>query len=226
MRANVVAIVVIALLGGFLWYRQAALENRIDRLTEQLGAGATVAAPADSDGSEPDPSSDPGADAARAIGSHSARLSAVEAGLKSVQADVRSLEEATGDSAKMVTDQQILSVLKQQGTKVMDSQLKFHRERWLEQREVALNDFSRRLGLNQTQNDQLWDLLSSETDKMVEILKNPELAEDPERAARVWKESLLDTDAEAHRVLDPQKAAAWDQVRLVERRLLWPWLPN
>lgn len=226
MRANVVAVVLIALMGGFVWYRQASLERRVDQLTAQLGAGSEAAESAGSGEPEHDPSADPGASAARAIGSQAARLSALEAGLKSVQADVRSLEKATGDSMKMVTDQQILSVMKQQGTKVMDSQLKFHRERWLEQREVALNDFSRRLGLNQTQNDQLWDLLSTETDKMIEILKNPDLAEDPERAARVWKESLLDTDAEAHRVLGPQEAAVWDQVRLVERRLLWPWLPN
>jgi frataxin-like iron-binding protein CyaY len=222
MRANVVTIVIIALMGGFFWYRQSSLERRIDELTEQLGAANAVAG---EESAVPDAVPKAGEPAA-AIGSHATRLSALEAGLKAIHADLRSLEKATGDGTKMVTDQQILSVMKEQGSKVMENQLKFHRERWLEQRETALNDFSRRYGLNQTQNDQLWDLLSSETDKMVEILRNPELAEDPERAARVWKESLLDTDAEAHRVLDPQKAVLWDQARFAERKLLWPWLPD
>lgn len=221
MRAYVVPIVAAAL-AVFLGYRQWSLERRVEVLIQELGS----AGPGPDEIAPPAPERD--SLAAHGGESHAGRLRTLETALASVRADVRSLEKATGDMApvKPVSDQQILSVMKQQGAKFMETQLAYHRERWLDQREVALNDFSRRFGLNSQQSDQLWRLASSEIDKMVEILRKPESFENPERFALEWKRILLDTDAGVHRVLDQQKAVAWDQARFVERKLLWPWLPE
>lgn len=223
MRSYVVPIAAVAL-AVFLGYRQWTLERRVVELSRQLGVvseaaeppAGTAAAPADS------------AAVSRTAASHAERLRNVETALSAVRADIRSLEKATADlpPEKAVTDQQILTVMKQQGAKVMETQLKFHRERWLDQREEALGNFSKRFELNPQQSDQLWGLLSSEIDKMVDILRNPESFEDPEQAAAAWKKILLDTDSAAHRVLEPQKAIAWDQTRFLERKFLWPWLPD
>jgi hypothetical protein len=213
-----IAAVVLAV---FLGYREWMLERRVEALTRELGS--TGADPTDIPPAAPERTV---AGAAPSSDTLAKRLSALEAGLASVRADLRSLEKATSDLPQVVTDQQILSVMKDHGAKVMEKQLKYHRERWLEQRELALNDFSRRFNLSQRQSDQIWSLLSSEADKMVDILRNPESFEDPERAAKVWKQLLHDTDAGVHQVLDPQAAVAWDQARFIERKLLWPWLPD
>jgi hypothetical protein len=228
MRASVVLSCVIAVAAAssvvYLGYRQSQLERRIDALARQLGATEDAVrddARASAAGSVARAADDAPAD------SYAARLSAVEAQLPALRADVRSLEKATGDVAQTaVSDQQILAVMKQQGSKVIDAQLKFHRERWLESRESALNDFSSRYALTPTQNDELWELLSGEIDKMIELLRRPDLASDPERATREWREMLRETDDSALRLLEPLKATAWEQQRAAERKLLWPWLPD
>jgi hypothetical protein len=222
MRSYVVVVLAALALAGYFGYRQWTLERRVDELTRQLGAaqsGDSVSAQASA------PHEDAVAPAAPS--SYADRIHALETGLASARADIRSLETATADlPEKGATDQQILSVMKEQGAKVMEKQLSFHRDRWLEQREIALNSFVKRLDLNQQQSDQLWGLLSGEIDKMVDLLKKPESFEDPERAANEWKRMLLETDSAAHKVLDPAKAVAWDQQRLMERKTLWPWLPD
>ena len=222
MRSYVVAPIVAIALTVFLGYRQASLERRVAELTIKLG----VSNADDARGSSAVP-----VDSARAPTgdkSHEARLRALATALESLRADVNSLEQATADMPQgmPVSDQQILSVVKEQGAKVMETQLKYHRERWLDLREAGLADFSRRAGLNQQQSDHVWGLLSSEIDKMVEILRKPESFENPERAATEWKQVLLDTDRGVHKVLEPDKAVAWDQARFLERKTLWPWLPD
>lgn len=219
MRSYVVAIAAVAV-ALFLGYRQWTLERRLEQLSVQLGA-AVAPEPAQ-------PADDAPAVAPAAPSTHAERLSALEAGLRSLRADVRSLEIATADlpQDKAVTDQQILSVMKEQGAKVVESQLKYHKERWLDQRELALNSFTKRFNLDPGQNDQLSSLLSVEIDKMIDILRKPESFEDPENAAMEWKQILLDTDSAAHKVLQPGAAVAWDQQRLMERKVLWPWLPD
>jgi hypothetical protein len=217
MRGQAVLIGALVLVCGWLGYRQYALESRLVALGQQLGAASEAGAHA--------PAAEPQGEDLR-LHSHADRLAVLEKELRALRAAQRSLAKAPAGDAQPVNDQQILAVMRQQGDKVMDAQLKFHRERWLEQRETQLNDFARSFGLTQQENDQLWDLLADETDKIVELMRRPDLAENPERAAALFKELLMDTDAAAHRILDPHKAAAWDQGRSFERKVLWPWLPQ
>lgn len=226
--SGVIVVIGVATLSSvvYLGYRQGQLERRIEALSQQLGAAET-AAHADARAAGGIGAAAAAADDSPAEGSYAARLRAVESQLPALRADVRSLEKATGEAVQSpVSDQQILAVMKQQGTKVMDAQLKFHRERWLESREAALNDFAGRYSLNQTQNDALWELLAGEIDRMVDLLRRPDLADNPERASREWRDMLRETDQAAVRLLDPLIATAWEQQRAAERKLLWPWLPD
>jgi hypothetical protein len=219
MRGQAVLVGALALGLGALAYRQHVLERELDALSRQLGAENGEAGEAPSTAASAERES-------QVTRSHASRLAALENELRAARSDLRALQQTAAREASPANDQQILSVMRQYGNKVLDSQLKFHRERWLEQRETQLNELSRRFGLSQKENDELWELLADEIDKMVELIRRPELAEDPERAARLWRELLLDTDAQAHRILDPQKSLIWDQARFVERKLLWPWLPD
>jgi hypothetical protein len=127
---------------------------------------------------------------------------------------------------KAGAEERILSVVGRAQERIRDRQLQFHRARWLEWRETALDDFSERFGLSGRQNDQLHQLLSDETDAMVEILRRPDTLENPEKAAHDWSTMLEQTDLAAHRVLDPAQVGPWDQARAAERKTLWPWLPS
>jgi hypothetical protein len=224
MRADAVlsGVMVIAAV-GYVGYRQHALELKVDALTRQLGAAE---AEHDEPSSGAQAQAEPRAAEPAPDDSHAARLAALEAQLTSMRADVRSLEKATGDVAQPVSDQQIMAVMRQRDSKVIDAQLKFHRDKWLEKREDALNDFGRRYALTPRQNDELWELLGGEVDKLIDLMRRPDLADNPERATQEWRELLRQTDAEAHQVLEPLKALAWDQQREAERKLLWPWLPQ
>ena len=217
MRLHIALYGLLALAAGFVVYRQWSLGRQLDELTKLLGDPAPAAPPREA--GKPI--------APKAPDTHAERLAALESAIARMRSDIRALEQATGEDPKnLVTDQQILGVLKDHGGKVIESQIKYHRQRWLDQREVGLADFAKRYSLNQEQSDVLWGLLSSEIDQMIEILRDPNSFENPEQAAEAWKKLLLDTDVGAHRVLDPQRVAAWDQVRWLERKILWPWLPE
>ena len=41
-----------------------------------------------------------------------------------------------------------------------------------------------------------------------------------------WRATLDATDYAARKLLDPAQTGAWDVARFVERRILWPWLPE
>lgn len=217
MQAKTIAIVAVLVAAGILAYRQAALGRQLDALSSQLGAAEPVAAaPA------PNEPARPSADE-----SHAERLRAIETDLARARYAIRLLEQATGEApANLVSDQEIWTVMKEHGSKVMENQISYHRERWMDTREVALADFAKRYNLDERQSDVLWGLLSSEIDAMLEILRDPQTFENPEQAAAQWKKTLLDTDSAAHKVLAPQGAIAWDQTRFIERKLLWPWLPD
>jgi hypothetical protein len=226
MRSYVVVVVVGLGLAGYFGYRQWVLEQRIDVLARQLGAAQSGDTASEQSPQEHEPNAPEIPPAAPS--SYAERVATLEKSLASVRADIRSLEKATADLPEKggASDQQILNVMKAQGAKTMEKQLSYHRDRWLEQRESVLNSFAQRNNLSQAQSDRLWGLLSGEIDKMIDLLKKPESFEDPERAATAWKEMLLDTDSAAHKVLDRDAAIAWDQQRQVERKFLWPWLPE
>lgn len=200
---------------AYLGYRVLALEQQVDALGARLGAPAELADRAPQ-----------GRDAG-----HEQRLDALQEELRALRADLRTLEEATADMAGVdlndpKADQHILSVIDRKQSRIRDRHLEFQRDRWLEWRQTALDDFAQKQSLSSWQAEQLHQLLADEIDMLVEILRRPESAENPERASHEWLDRLEATDRAAHRVLQPAQVTAWDTARAVERRVFWPWLPQ
>ncbi len=215
---SIAAVAAIALCAYF-GYRMAALERRVGALTERLGET---------------PSTDGSAGAGAGSG-YEQRLTALEREQVALREDLHTLETATDPTpprpAQVATaghplgEQHILSVIGKETSRIRDRQLEFHRERWVEQREIALEQFAQSQKLSARQRDMLQQLLTSELDAMVGILKQPDAGENPERVADDWMAALEATDYAAHKLLDPAQANAWNFARLIERRVLWPWLP-
>lgn len=221
--AGSVAVVAIVALFAYLGFRVTALERRVDVLLERLGTT---------------PSSDGAAGAGSGSG-YEQRLASIEREQGTLRDDLRTLEAATGtvDPAQPRTaaaalanqpggEQHILSVIGREQSRIRDRQLEFHRDRWLDQREAALDQFAQTQKLSARQRDMLHQLLSNELDGIVEILRRPDAVENPERVADEWLSALGATDYAAHKLLDPAQTAAWDVARFIERRILWPWLPE
>jgi hypothetical protein len=204
---------------AYFGYRMAALERRVDTLTERLGQR-----PSEGGGG---------------MGSgYEERLAALERDQHTLHDDLRTLEAATADpmqprpasdqpaGAQPGAEQRILSVIGKEQSRIRDRQLEFHRQRWLEQREAALDQFAQAQKLSSRQRDGLQQLLTDELDGIVNILKRPDAVENPDRVADDWVATLEATDYAAHKLLDPAQTNAWDVARFVERRILWPWLPE
>ena len=218
MRMSIVLAVSLALLGVYCGYRIAALEGRVDALTKRLGA--------------PSPSREPATQGASPAEGYEQRIRALEKDARSLRADLHTLEEATGERPtaaeleRPASPEQILSVVTREQNRIRDRQLEFHRARWVEWRDAALSAFANDQHLTEVQSEDVRQLLVKETDRLIEILRRPDVLENPAQAATDWAAVLDDTDAIVLRVLDPGQRTAWRQGRALERRTFWPWLPK
>ncbi len=220
MRAVWIVLVTGLIATAFFGYRTVRLEQRIDALERQLGAPEVAAGSAGKTArQEPPP------------GDHEQRLRTLEQEARALRDDLQTLEKATGERPEPAVntasaDQRILSVVTREQERIRDKQLEFHRARWLEWREGALDNFAQTNRLSPVQTDQLHRLLADEVEALVQLLRRPDVAENPERAANDWLDRLELTDRAAHNLLDAPQTKAWDDARTVERRVFWPWLPQ
>jgi hypothetical protein len=217
MRTAIVLALALVLSSLYFGYRITRLEQRLEALDTQLGAPEIAAAPA------------AGAQANKPAPAYAQRLAALEQDVHALRDDLRTLEQAVNGPVAAPTpgdEQQILSIMGREQSRVRDRQLDFHRSRWVKWREAAIESFAARNNVSPAQADQLRRLLTDEVDQMVDILRRPDAADDPEKASADWMRMLERTDDAAHRVLDPAQRAPWDLERAVERRALWPWLPE
>jgi hypothetical protein len=215
MRTTVLLALALVLSGIYFSYRIARLEQRLDTLNAKLG--------------QPEPTPIAGSGPPKPASGHEQRLAALESDLRSLRDDMRTLEQAVSAPPSTLapgSDQQILSVVGREQERIRDRQLEFHRTRWVGWRESALGSFSARNNLAPVQTEELRKLLTSEVDQMIEILRRPDSAENPEKATKDWVAMLRQTDEAARSVLDPAQRSSWDAERAVERHVLWPWLPE
>jgi hypothetical protein len=215
MRTAIVLALALVLSSLYFGYRITRLEQRLQALDAQLGAPEIAAAP--------------GAPAGKAAPAHAQRLAALEQDVRALRDDVRTLEQAVNGpvaAPNPADEQQILTIMGREQSRIRDRQLEFHRSRWVKWREAAMDSFAARNNLSPAQADQLRRLLTDEVDQMVEILRRPDAADNPEKASADWMAMLERTDDAAHRVLDPEQRGPWDLERSVERHALWPWLPE
>jgi hypothetical protein len=221
-RVAAAALVLLLAVTGYLAYRVVTLEHEVGALKKQLGAPSVAKAAAKTGTLAAQPGSS---------GNHEQRLAELEGALARLREDLQSLEEATSGMAAGPLDplsgeQHILSVIERKQAHVLDRQLEFHRVRWVEWRAQALDNFAETVGLSPAQTERLHDLLAREVETMIGILKRPDVLENPEQSVSDWTAMLEETDRQARRLLEPAQVPAWDQARFLERKVLWPWLPD
>lgn len=225
-------LVVTALLCGVLAYRVFALQARV----EQLVRVPTPSAPLDVGGGEPPARVEARATATPAevvaAAEHTRRLADLESNLTGLRKEVDALASEARQKAdradldRSASADRILGLVTQEAMRVRDRQVEFHRDRWIEMRERAVDEFVARHGLDAQQANAIRKLLVGEVDQMVAIFKAHGAEDDPKEANEEWMDMLRETDREAKRILDPAQRAAWDHGRAYERRVFMPWLPQ
>ena len=214
-----IALVVAAFSCGMLGFRVVELEHRVDRLSQPRSADANTGAT--------DASTTPDADA-----EHARRLDDLAADVAALREDVDALsDEAQAkvdreDLDRSTSPDRILGVVTQEALRVRDRQVDFHRDRWVDMRERAAEEFAARHALTRSQASEIQRLLVAEVDEMVAIFKAHGADEDPKEAVAEWMEMLRETDRKAKRILSPEQVAPWDAGRTYERKVFMPWLPQ
>jgi hypothetical protein len=203
---------------GFLAFRIVDLEQRVSALSAQLGTPAE--APQEGARGRGDAGIPPAAPTG-----YAERLSALEKRVAALSDAQSALTKAPAQGREH-QEEEILSVVQREGTRIRDVQLEWHRSRWLEGRAEQLNAFAKSKGLSPEQTAGLQGALQHEVDAMVDVLKRPELMEDPDQVASDWQAVLDDTDNQARKLLTPTQNIYWTQARVFERAVLWPWLPK
>lgn len=205
---------------GYLGYRVVTLEHELDAVSAQLGAPVR----------ENKPNANANASQAPAAQAHEQRLARLEHEMISLTADVRSLEAATETTLNApnaaADPKQILSVVGSEATRIRDRQLEFARANWLKWRREGLKQFAAQQKLSDQQSADMDELMSSELDRLVALLRRQDLVDKPEQFAAEAATALRDTDNAARGVLTNEQFTPWAQMRANERKTLWPWLPE
>ena len=205
---------------GYLLYWSATLSDDLARLELRLSSLAEA---------EPQPghsqAAPAGAAAKSAATPETMELAELRAEVKRLQAEVDAAK-VRKEMGTTLSSQRILDVVDTENERILDKQLDFHRQNWVEFRETTLMDFTRRFDLTLSQQDKMEEVLIDEIDDLVELLKRPELRDDPDRAATDWVAVLEATDGRVGEVLDPKQLDGWKEARRFERAILFPWLPE
>lgn len=209
---------------AYLAYRVHALEERLVAVSAQLGTPAPDGEAGVARASAPPPKL-PAAAAGRGL---EPRLAEVERQVASLRGDVRSLEAATESTLNQppADPKQILSIVGSEASRIRDSQLEFHKQQWVKWRRGTLAEFSATHALSDRQRAELDKLLMAELDEWVELLRREDLVDKPEELAREARSAMRDTDESVRDVLDAQQYERWMQMRTLERRTHFAFLPE
>jgi len=213
-----VAITVVGLLG----FQIVNLEQRVARLSEQLGAPHEAGAL-----DHPATAATRSSESPNGKGGLEQRLAALEKRVAALNEAIAARPQQPADSANTLHDEEaIISVMQREAGRVRDVQLEWHRARWIEHRQQQLIAFATAEKLTPAQTSALDQALQREIDRMITVLKNPAGSDDPDQAASDWAAVLAETDERATQVLSPEQRELWTQVRAWERKIMWPWLPQ
>ena len=122
--------------------------------------------------------------------------------------------------------EQIVDEVQRKNEEIFARKLEFHRERWLEARSEGMDQFSKEANLLPRQRERMEGVLTDEVDRMMEILRTPEIRDDPARLIEAWDSVLSDTDDQIRRLLAPFQQEHWEKARAFERKTFFPWLPQ
>ncbi len=248
MRPWHVLIIIIPIL-GFLGFRIMNLEDRIGLLHQMVEMQSRSAKPVASEAGDneleeiyepsgesepqPDQQSDQRAEGqAEGLEELRARIERLEARLEE-GATVRQAEATVDPAAALANpnkkgkfEDYVRSVLRNEADRLRDQQLLKHRDALVENRMRAVSDFAKQAGLSPNQEASVASILTEEADRMVELLKQPEVLEDPPRALEKWADMLKETDQQAAEVLNAAQMLLYMQLRKLEQDVLMPWLPK
>jgi hypothetical protein len=213
-------LVIILGLGAFILYRSYALDARVDLLSKEVARLGTAQLRNNS-----------------SVNAEK-RLSDLEAKYESftqkmggiTNADPKSANNAIANLDALIAtkhfDERVLSLLDAEKQKAIDTQLKWHRDAVVKYRMDSLNYFANDQKLTAGQLSALRALLEDEVDKMVEMLRNPELITDHAKGLAAWIRVIRETDKEAGEVLNDQQNKVFRHLRRLEQQALMPWLPE
>jgi hypothetical protein len=218
-------LLIIVVLSGIIFYRNFALESRVDALYKTISKTAQSASK----------TSDSGAPVANDLDKRLLRLEAkyealnqhlqqISNGEGTLDKDTLAILEKMLSSKKF--DERVLSVMDAEKQKAIDAQLKWHRDDLVKVRMEALNVFAVDQKLSSGQLAALRAALEDEADKMIEILRTPALLTDHEKGLAAWGQLLRQTDKDAAEVLNDQQTTIFKHLRRLEQQALMPWLPE
>ncbi len=214
-RAQSVVVVVLVCASLALAYRTFALERRVSELVPAVEARRAARAQSVKARVAQDPR----------------RLDKSEAAVEALRQDVDSASERIGakvdraDLDQRMSDDRILAIVEGERKRIDEIQLAQHRKLWLEIRERAAADFAERHALAPAAAQEIRRLLLDEVESMVVILRSDDAQREPEQAISDWKAMVEETNRKAHRVLDAEASAHWDEAHAREWRVYVPWLP-
>ena len=192
MRAWHVLLIVVAL-GGFLVYRIFALEARVAALSQSLRSSSAI-----SEGKESEASNQPNSWGKRIAGLE-AQMAELKNRLNELPRGEPGLEKSAQAGLDKLLgskqfDERVLSVLDAETQRIVDAQLKWHRDAVIKYRMDSLTFFAADQKLSSGQLSALRAILEDEVDRMVEILRTPELLADREKGLAAWVEVIAQTD--------------------------------
>jgi hypothetical protein len=157
-----------------------------------------------------------------------ARLRAIEERISALENMKDGLPMPTGNIGedRLKQEQAILSVVERENSRVREVQLEWHKARWLETRKQQLAGFAYSQKLDPAQTTRIYEALETELNGLADVMKRPTFAEEPDQVATDWLNVLGETDRKARETLSAEQYQTWEQGRMFERKVLWPWLPD
>jgi hypothetical protein len=205
---------------GLLAFRIIDLEQRVAVLTADAGTRSL----------DPIPTTQPIAatGAATSTKDYEARLRTIEQQLSMLATLKQGMpmpNNSIGED-RLKQEQEILSVVERENSRIREVQLEWHKSRWLETRKQQLAAFAYAQQLDPPQTTRIYEALEHELDGLADVMKRPTSAEDPDQVVSDWLKILGETDKSAQGILSPAQYQTWVQGRSFERKVLWPWLPD
>lgn len=207
---------------GVLGFRILDLEQRVDLLASQLSKVSP------SEAAVPSAAAKPTAAVLTRSSDLEKRLAVLEQQVSTLASAEQTLPRLMGDVGgdALRREEAILSVVERENSRIRDVQLEWHKARWLETRKEQLTLFAAQLKLEPRQVADLYRALEDELDGLADVMRRPNFAEEPDQVASDWEKILSSTDKRAQATLTPEQYRWWQQGRLFERKVLWPWLPQ
>jgi len=234
---------------GFLGFRIMNLEDRIGLLHQmvEMQSRSLDAVTPEGGGDEPEEPYEPSAESEPQLDQQSGQQGEAQPeGLEELRERIERLEArlqegaATGQQGSAIDpatamanpnrqgkfENYVRSVLRNEADRLRDQQLLKHRDALVENRMRAVTDFAKQAGLTANQEASIASILTEEADRMVELLKQPGVLDEPADALEKWENMLKDTDQQSAEVLNAAQMILYMQLRRLEQEVLMPWLPK